>query len=818
MFSSFRLAVLAAVGLLILLPAEATAGDEPQTLAPIIVVGTLDPPRKSEPVLDQGAIRDLPTGNGSLNELLHLLPGLQLSEEYNSAASGGEIIPPTLSISGGKVYQNNFLIDGIGNNNLIDPAASGGGDLVNDAPGHPQERFLGSALVDKVILHDQNVPARFGNFSGGVVEATTRDPGREVEGEVSYRTTRHQWSRFHIGDADQDAFVAGGHERLQPKFRKNEYSATLSLPLTGKSGLLTSWRLFDSRIPLPYFLTSKAQERRQQSFFVKILSEVSPADRLDATLSTTPYREERFMNNVQGSDYVVAMTGLALQGSWLHSFASGELESSGAYRRSSNERRAPQHFFNWAVTDSKAWGRQVRSEFSVEGGFGTIEKIQQSFDLQNTLRLDAIRTGAIEHEVTSGIDFSQIHGSFERPETTYVYKGARLSPDIICDGHASDCVDHEQFFTTRTIYDAGLSRATISQVAWHVEDLLRYRQLELRPGLRFDYNDLMEETTLAPRFLASYDLSGRSSTIVKVGANRYYGGTLLTDKLREANVPFRSESRTSYQNYPTEWTAASAQGPNVTRFNRLRTPYADELSMGIEQRVGGGLLRLSYLQREGRDEFARSYSTLQADGLRYYTLNNLGESRHRRTSLAWQQEWSKHSIVLNASWQETTTTNENYDTLLEREEVDSRIWYDNRLIYRSDLPAQNQNRPVIVNLLWIAELPAHLTFTNESRYRSPYRQIVATGEFRPLPESQRRVDPLTGEEILDAVAVYETVSRPGKVIFDWRLAWSYRCDRRQILELSLEINNVFNSRLETGGSQPTYEMGRQFWAGVTYDF
>jgi hypothetical protein len=141
-----------------------------------------------------------------------------------------------------------------------------------------------------------------------------------------------------------------------------------------------------------------------------------------------------------------------------------------------------------------------------------------------------------------------------------------------------------------------------------------------------------------------------------------------------------------------------------------------------------------------------------------------------------------------------------------------------RCHHRRAQGARAQNRPIIVNLIWVADLPAQITFTNLSRYRSGYREIVSTGEFRPLPDTVRRIDPVTGEEILDAVVVYEEVNHSGKVIFDWKLDWSTPVYRQQLLVFSLEINNVFNSRLQTGGSTVTYEMGRQFWAGVAYDF
>jgi hypothetical protein len=788
-----------------------------EVLPPVVVVGSTESLPAPDSSLDRKIIQQLPIGNGSLNEQLRLLPGIDLSEDYNRAKSGGEILPPTISISGGKIYQNNFLVDGIANNNLIDPAAQGS-DIVTDVLGYPQERFLHSDLIDSVTLYDSNVPARFGNFAGGVVEAMTRNPGREVEGHLSYRTTRHQWTKFHISGEEQGDFTAGGHEDLQPKFSKNDYGATLSFPLTEQSGLLASWQQLDSRIPLPYFLGTRTQSRQQQSYFMKYVGDVSADDRLELSLSSTPYREERFINNVLGSDYVVKMEGLALQGEWKHFFATGEVQVNSAYRRSKNNRSAPQYFRSWAATDSKDWGRLVGSDFSVEGGFGTIEKQQESFDLKGLLRFEPLSIGAVRHGFTSGIDFNRTLGSFERLGPTYVYKGAQLAPDIICGSNDFDCVENEQFFTTRTLYPAGKSQAYINQIGLHGEDVVRYRRLELRPGLRLDYNDLMEQANFAPRFVASYDLFGRGATILRAGANRYYGTTLLTDKLREAKAPFSSESRTSYQNRPTAWVPASTTGPSVTQFTKLQTPYADELSVGLDQNVVGGIFHFNYLYREGRDEFARSYSPLQPDGLRYYTLNNLGRSQHERYSLAWQRQWARHFLAFNAAWQETTTNHENYDTVLTEEEIDSRVWYNNELIYKSDLPARVQNRPIIVNLIWVAELPARFTFTNFSRYRSGYSKIVPTGEFRPLPDAVSQVDPMSGEEILDAVAVYEEIKHSGKVIFDWKLAWSTPVYRQQLLNFSLEVNNVFNSRTQTGGSTTTYEMGRQFWAGVAYDF
>lgn len=798
---------------------EEGAEGEVQTLAPITVIGLIDTPATGRSVLAGEVIEKLPVGNGSLGEILRLFPDVQLDEAANSSRTGGEILSPSVAISGGKIFQNNVLIDGIANNSLLDPATSTAeADVVTDVGGHPLERFPGSQLIEEITVYDSNIPARYGDFTGGVVEAKTRNPGPDPGGELSYRTTRSEWTRFHIAREDRDDFAAGGRSDLQPKFEKHDYGATLNLPLAEGMGLLAAYRRLDSRIPLPYFDRSRSEERRLQEYFLKYAWEVSPADRLEATLSSTPYREERFFRTVRGSDFDVELGGLAVQGGWEHFFATGALRIDGAYRSSRNQRSGPKDFRVWAASDSKDWGRLVDSAFSPEGGFGDVEKTQESIDLKGGFGFEPLFFGAVRHEFTTGLDLARTVGSFIRRETTYVYQGARLSPDILCGGNDFDCVEHEQFFTARQVYAGGARTATIDQFALHGEDQIHYRRLVLRPGLRLSYDDLMRNANLAPRLALTYDLFSSGATVLIAGVNRYYGATLLTAKLREAQTAFTTESRTSFQNLPQPWEPSAGQGPNATRFTELKTPFADELALGVDQGLWGGRLSLKYVRREGHDEFARTYSPVQPDGLRYYTLNNNGRSRHDSYRLTWERSWARHFFSLNATYQQTTTSNAGYDTVLDSEELGDRVWFGDELIPRNELPAANYNRPTVVNLTWIAELPYGLTFTNLTRYRSGYREIEKTGELRALPGAEQSIDPVTGEAVFAAAEVYAKTSHAAVVLFDWKFGWRPPALHSRNLLLTLEVNNVFDARSRTGGTTTTFEMGRQFWAGVDYRF
>ena len=109
---------------------------EATTLEPVTVIGQAVDPLTVSNSLNRTTLKALPAQNGSLNEVLSVLPGIQYSEAHRTSDNAGEIIPPSLSISGGRFYENNFIIDGVSNNSLLDPSSSNI-DSTKDTPGHP---------------------------------------------------------------------------------------------------------------------------------------------------------------------------------------------------------------------------------------------------------------------------------------------------------------------------------------------------------------------------------------------------------------------------------------------------------------------------------------------------------------------------------------------------------------------------------------------------------------------------------------------------------------------------------------------------------
>ena len=113
-------------------------------------------------------------GNSDIGTLLRINPNVQFDDSaFASSNRMGEIRPANISINGGQYYQNLLQLDGTSFNNDIDPQATNPHDLA-DVPSATQGIALDTELIGQLTVYDSNVPAAFGGFSGGVVDAESR--------------------------------------------------------------------------------------------------------------------------------------------------------------------------------------------------------------------------------------------------------------------------------------------------------------------------------------------------------------------------------------------------------------------------------------------------------------------------------------------------------------------------------------------------------------------------------------------------------------------------------------------------------------------
>jgi hypothetical protein len=748
-----------------------SSANPPQVLSPVVVTAETVPLTDSEKTIDKELIEKLPLRNDSINEALTILPGVQYSESANISTQGGEILPPGVSISGGKTFENNFTIDGISNNSMLDPHGETDPVTNNDVPGHAQELFLDASLVEGIKVYDSNVSARFSGFIGGVVDAETIRPNPWFGGKAFYRTTRDEWTSFHIDDEKEDDFYNSTDHLDQPKFRKHHFGFDLHLPFSPRLLTVAAYRQSYSRIPLKQEDTTKTQERRQENFLFKTV--IKPTEKTDYEFLWiyAPYRGDYFKNGFRNSDITFYGGGYLISATCHTQLPLAALDLQAAYSRSENSRQAPTHMTQIEISDH-VWDK--------EGFLGDIEKTQQSFQLKADLAFLPVATGPVNHRFNAGWDIRHIEVSADRQDTSYLYT------------YPLDEVPR------RTVYEKGASNASLRLYGLYIEDILTLGRLEVRPGVRLDYDDYMKNFNLAPRLASALDIFGNRKTILIAGFNRYYATTLPTYKLREALPP-------TYQERWSEtdgWTFYSSSTTD-TRFSELKTPHADEYVLGLQQQMFGGKAEVKYIRRDGRDEFAKTFKK-EEDGIFYNSLNNNGQSRYEGYRISWEGEWQNHSLGINATYEKTQVSHESYDDLLNDEDLEDQVWFDGHLVKITELPRSDFNRPWVINFVYVGKFPYGFTFSGVAKYRSGYRALKDSGEDMVLSDGE-------------SVPIYEKVKKGGSVIVSCQVNWEKQLWLNHSLVLSLEVQNLLNKKTPVAATDD-YEIGRQFWAGMEYRF
>ncbi|MCK4537008.1 MAG: TonB-dependent receptor plug domain-containing protein, partial [Desulfuromonadales bacterium] len=755
------------------------------TLDPVTVVGQPEDALTVSNTLDRQTLEQLPAKNGSINEAISILPGIQFGEFYRTSDNPGEILPPSLSISGGRFYENNFTLDGISNNSLLDPAND---DQVNysDVPSHPQEMFIDPALVDSITVYRSNIPARFGSFTGGVVETETRDPGNTFNGQITLRHTRSEWTELHQSLDRLEEYENPVDGSTQPEFRKYDGRVTLDLPVNEHLGFLVSYSKIYSKIPLVPIDQTVDQERSLENYFLKGVLQLTPDTQLSLTGTSTPYEADLFLPKALNSNYTLRNSGHSLTTNLEHSMNSGNLEFNLSYRLSENSRQAPSDYYTWRASENKPWGFITDAggsrQYSREGGYGDLDKEQKALSANAHMTLNPIEMAKHQHQINFGASFEQAYARFVRKQEMTNFTYSWLNDNVVCDDGAVDCIAGEQFMIYKTVYPADDTDARIRFYDAYVEDLLTFGKISFRPGIRVSYDDLQKNTNWAHRLAAGYDLFGDGGTMLFAGYNRYYGKTLLTHALNENRLPYQVERRSilldTVTNEPLSWAIRPRTVIGAIRLADLDTPYSDEVTIGLDQNLFGGLLNLTYLEREGKDELALTVLEENPEtDYKYSEWTNDGRSKHKEASLTWEKSWDNHYLLLAATWQETNTSNSDYGERADLPDnnddgIADPVWYQGRIVDREDLPRPDFNRDFVGTLTYIGRLPHDLTFTNITRYRSGYDALANTGDDITL-ESGEKYD------------VFDEIERPESWIFDWRLDWQKMITSKHQLVVSL---------------------------------
>lgn len=792
-------------------------------------------------VFDRKAVQAFPGANGDITTLLQMHPNVQFSTEQKSSNTPGEIDPADISINGAKFYQNNFMIDGISINNDLDPGAHGYNETrqFDSAPSRSHGIALDAGLLEEIKVYDSNVPVEYGSFNGGVVDAITRRPTRDMHGRISYAMSRSEWTRYHISGDDKESFENSASEKNQPEFKKTTLRGTLEGHLTDDFGALLNFSQKRSYLPLRTYANGynspnndneQVQTRALDNFLLKTYWNVNERLTLDTSIVYAPqenvyfredYRESEYTNTNGGWQTSLKATYEGDQARWTQQLAVSDLYAS---RDAETDT-----LINWYWSDVKNWGNPDRATArSAEGSFGSLAQTQRSIDYKLKAEWQTFNLGSTLHTVTTGVELGYQRATWEREDDARAVTTFRRDNGTTCGGDPYCSLgtllngQNRQYGSAMMVYGAGKVDMQQKKYALFVDDQINYGNLTLRPGLRLDADDYMEKKSLAPRFAGDYDFFGDRSSVLVFGANRYYGRNLFKYRLADGRQAFTSRyTRTSQTD---DWALASSN-LNLSKFTSMDIPYDDELMLGFNQRMFGAEFQLKYINRKGHDQIYRTRPYYNLDQTQipagyskdYYVYLNAGTSETENLSLTVMPlqplrfKGTSTSVQLALDWSQSKGAHgETYDSGVDREEMDNEdVIYDGKLVPYEALPPSDFNRPWTARLVTITDIPQwNLEVSNFFRYRGPYDQVV-----RVTPDAE--VDGKTYSR-------YETVATPGAPTWDMRFAWDIPTGKDQAFFVNVDVTNVTDQvnkiASRTSVSVISYEVGRQYWLEVGYRF
>ncbi|TDN47525.1 TonB-dependent receptor [Azoarcus indigens] len=793
--------------------------------------------------LDREKIDALAGGNGDITSLLRIHPSVQFDNNQLASGNQGEIAPADISINGAKYYTNLYRMDGMSINNDINPAnrtADGtSGSNNNAAPPSASQGFaIDSSLLCNITVRDANVPAEFGRFSGGVVEADTCAPTRSFGGQVSVEHTRSEWMKQYLSPAQEEIAAWSATENTQPDFEKWTYRLALQGKPTENLGLIGSVVRRTSEIPLKGYSrgnsqgddSDKVQSRYSDNYFLRGFW--TPGGELggDFSLLYAPAGGSYFIADARNSDFDLRSGGYGVNLGLHHALGKATVNHRLTWNKMESSRESDGTTWKgWRYSADKNWGLQTSASsatgwMSYEGGFGDVDQTQETVSYQAKADWEAFRLLGLEHRIQAGLELSHQRFDYERKTqyTQYTTSADTSTCNMVGGGVDTETCSLStpwnssaagQYLRSRLIYFAGSFAVENTSRAFYLQDDMKLGDVRLRLGLRYDADQLAPEATWSPRSAAFWDVFGNGSTRLEGGLNRYYARNFMDNYTRAERLALQSTTqvRSLSGGLLTDW-AAPVQSTtwSMWKTGDMKVPYVDEKMLGLSQKWAGTTWSLKRVLRESRDELV-----MHLRSAANYYADNVGYSDARSWTLTAETDQpirfsgTATHVLLAVDKTSVTTSHTNYSDVISELTggVDRTIIYDGKAMAYGDRPADNYARPWTARLLLNTQIPAwRLTVGNFFRVRDGFEKMVNTGTSVPYDGGTAQV--------------WEKHKFGKAIAWDMRLNWSLPVAAGQEAFVALSIDNLLSRKneIEDGDYGVKYEKGRQYWLELGYRF
>ncbi len=783
-------------------------------------------------------IKNTNTGNKAISSLLLVNPNVKVKDDSKNSMTAGEITPGKISISGSLFYQNNMTIDGISNNSVIDPASSNRFNLY-DVSGNENRFFIDVDLIEEINVYDSGISARHGNFLGGVIEVKTKRVKDDFSAKISYKKTNNSLTSFHIPNVKAKSFITAVSDSHQPIFKKSFYNFYVGTPINDSSGLLLHYSKKKSIISGGYFQGFKNKYRKNENIFIKHSYYFENDSILDTTLMYAPHESTHFSKYVKNSEVHKKSGGSSVKFNYENSLLGWDAVTSLGVKKSQNSRVSSNSYKEWIISQTKPWGalrESAENAYSAEGGIGTIDKDHFGLELNLDLESSFRRQFGIKYKLKTGLSLSFDQATYNRKHNFYYNTKPVFESNLNCNGDVVTCIQNEQYLSERRVFQKEKLTVGKRKLGTYFESNIHYKNLTIKPGIRLDYNDFMNNIDVAYRLNAKVDIA--DNLTFYGGLNRYYGRSFLGFKLRKARLPYYVESRGTRRNVLQDWTLSADQDLNKYQYKNLKTPFSNEIVFGVAYDVFNTKFNLKRVMRESKNQFTTRQDKFavftRPDGITkaYYKpkiITNEGKTSHQNTSLTinsvrpFNLRFADVSYSFSTSWQLQESNFFNYNSSVEggKRSTIPLVYFNNEFVDLKDI--QNNIIPQVYSLslnlkfapISFFGLSSEIRLNNMLTYNATFSSIL------PSPSGSTRIYREVfpdGSEEHHEVLLYEKVNFPSIFKYNINLSFDFALPRQNHLIVNIEVDNVFDEVQTVGNDRNNFRLGRQFWLNVQYRF
>ncbi|MEZ6000876.1 hypothetical protein [Hyphomonas sp.] len=773
-------------------------------------------------IIDKESLTGLEDGSGDAMDALRLMPNVNFDVNHSSADRDNllDLRPADISISGGQTYDNAFRIDGVGVNSVMDVTNDNPQSVFDVAGASAQSIFLDPSLIGSIELRDSNISARYGEFSGGVVDVGIRDPKDKLGVSLRYGYESDEMLDYITEDgADLDSADP------PPEFTKWRLHGTVDAPVNDQLRFLFGFGRTVADVTYPvsasYGDNFRGFQSTSDNYLVKGIYDFSDTLRLTSSLVYSPYESESAA--AAGIENLVTSKGGGLTFKTELDGQNGELDwlVRASYVDSDTSREAPPVQYNWSA-EAPSINFCSGSSCTI-GGIGNLDQTQRDYALE----------GEASHPLFGGtFDFgggvSYIDAHKGRDQELRMYSRCVYDPDTVCaDPSETSCIDGEIAATQYNLFPAFDANAEILQGALWAEQANTFGPVDVRAGLRVSTDDYLDNTNIAPRLSAVWNI--RDDVQLTAGANRYYTRNLLAYAISEQEPDLYLYRRTGTSDgsdlvfSPDDWSLYRWSVLTSYHDADLDTPYSDEATLALTFpafRNLNGIGRLKAVQRWHRDQIvARPTETVEQNDengdpytRRVHYPSNEGKTDYVGLSAEWVGTWRNTSFTLNAAWSETYNNAD--DEGLYFDEYDPEELLLDLIYYQGQIMplAQLQDEAYRENFAtpFTANAAVRSTWLNEALdttfwlyWKDAYETIGDTGENETIDGS--------------SYDVYDIVTRKASLRADLNATYTIPKFSRGRVQLEARVSNLFNTlpHPDVTSSNP-YQLGRAVWLGINY--